>query len=115
MVMVTTSRIKQSATNQTSIPRIQVFSNGQLKLAIATKHNFGCVMFDFRPHFVFVSSKRFMTGNAGIIIATAFVFDGNDIQIRMPMSTLSLVRDFKAKYCWHIVLKYNRGRGNTET
>lgn len=34
-------------------------------------------------------------------MATAFVFDGDDVQVRVPMSALRLVSDFEAKYYWH--------------
>lgn len=89
MIVLSTARIELSTAVRASRIAVEIFGDRRLVPATSAKDRFR-VKFVFRPNFGFVSSRFLMTFKTRIPPLAAFEFDGDDVQLRMPMSAASL-------------------------
>jgi hypothetical protein len=85
--MILTSRIEALPTLSTTAPTIHVLFDTEDMLAGATKHRTIASSIP-RPDSRLVSFTRVVAADAGIVLLTAVVLDGDDIERRVPMGTL---------------------------
>jgi len=77
--MMAAFRIEKRFAIRTFTTARKVLFNRQLGFTHTAKNGFGIERL-FRPHFCCMASFFFMAEVAGIILATTFKFDGNNIQ-----------------------------------
>lgn len=93
--MLGTARVEARGTAWALAPTAQVLIDGQFAAAASTEHSFG-VAFVPRPNLWGMTGQGFMAADAGVVLATAFVFDGDDVQVGVPVGALCCGRDVNA-------------------
>ena len=87
--MLSTARIELSTAFRASRFAVEIFGHRKLVPASSAKDRFR-VKFVFRPNFRLVTGHCRVTFKTRIPPPTAFEFDGNDVQLRMPINAASL-------------------------
>lgn len=95
--MLCTARVEARGTAWTPAPTAQVLIDRQLAAAAPAEHGFR-VAFVPCPDLWGVTGQGFMTADAGVVLATALVFDGDDVQVRVPVGALCCGRDLDAMH-----------------
>lgn len=92
MVVLTAAGIEGCRAFRTGIATLLVFVDGEFCAAYPAKNCLG-VKLCFWPDFWLMASIFFVAGKAGIILVATLEFDGDHVQIRMPVLATGLVID----------------------
>lgn len=76
-------------------PTAQVLVDGQLAAAVPTEHGF-CFALVPCPYLWGMAGQGFVAANAGVVLAATLVFDGDYVQVRVPVGALRGGRDVDA-------------------
>jgi hypothetical protein len=90
--MVLAAGIECASTYYASAPALHVFVHRQYMVAIPAQHRFFVSAIPW-PHSRFVCFACVMATDAGVEFVAAEMFDGDDIEWRVPMSALGHRRD----------------------
>lgn len=88
--MLAAAGIEGGFAMRTGIVGSHVVFNAQLIAAHPTKNGF-LVEFYFWPDLVLVVGFFLVAGKTGIVFIATFEFDGDDVQLRMPMHAAGLI------------------------
>lgn len=87
LIVLGTAGVEARGTAGTFIPRAQVLVYGQFAATAPAEHGF-CVAFVPWPYFRRMTGQGVMTADTGVVLAAALMLDGDDVQVRVPVSAL---------------------------
>jgi len=111
LVVPGTTRVEARVTAWALAPTAQVLIDGQFAAAAPAEHSF-FVAFVPCPYLWGMPGQGFVAADAGIVLAAAFVFDGDDVQVRVPVGAFCFGRDVDAVdegLCWRRLDLYSCG------